>query len=67
MSVSKYVAKLKELHKSSTIHQRNSDEVWKYIKSKDGLQEDILALVRPMEIQGLHNPCKQVWTSRRVQ
>ena len=67
MSISKYATKLEALYKFSTIHQCNLDEVWKCIKSKGGLREDILASVELMEIQGLCNPCKQVQTSRRVQ
>ena len=63
MSVSEYAAMFEELCKFSTIYQYNPDEVWKYIKFEGGLWEDILALVRPMEIRDyatLVNKCRLV-------
>ena len=50
-SVLEYIAKFEELCKFSTIYQQNLDEAWKCIKIEDGLREDILAVVGPMEIR----------------
>ena len=63
MSVFEYAAKFKELCKFLTINQHNLDKVWKCIKFEGGLREDILASVRPMEIQdyvALVSKCKLV-------
>ena len=48
-SVSEYIVKFEELCKFSTIYQRNPDEAWKCVKFEDGLREDILTAMGPME------------------
>ena len=65
-SVQEYIAKFEELCKFSTICQQNPDEAWKYVKFEGGLREDILAVVRPMEIRdftNLVNKCRLVTRS----
>ena len=51
MSVSKYIAKFKELYKFYTIYQRNLDKVWKCIQYEGGLREEILTSMGPLEIR----------------
>ena len=62
-SMSEYIAKFEELCKFSTIYQRNPDEVWKCVKFKGGLKEDILVVMGPMDIRDfatLVNKCRLV-------
>ena len=62
-SISEYIAKFEELCKFFTIYQRNLDEAWKCVKFEGGLREDILIVVKPMDIRDfptLVNKCRLV-------
>ena len=68
LNIAEYTVKFKELCKFSTIYQRNSDEQWKCVKYEEGLREEILVSVGPMEIcdyATLVNKCCLVEDSNR--
>ena len=61
--MSEYIAKFEELYKFSIIYQHNLNEAWKCVKFEGGMREDILVIVKPMEIKDfatLVNKCRVV-------